>query len=80
VNSTLESINVAMNARLRDRRSSLAMTSLAFCFLQAASAFSKFWPVILLTALDLGELPDEVPPTAVEIVKDRLPLRPEAQS
>jgi len=56
------------------------MTSLAFCFLQAASAFSKFWPVILLTALDLGELPDEVPPTAVEIVKDRLPLRPEAQS
>jgi len=33
----------------------------------------------VLTALDLGELPDEVPPTAVEIVKDRLPLRLEAR-
>jgi hypothetical protein len=32
MNSTPESINVAMKARLRNRRSSLAMTSLALCF------------------------------------------------
>jgi hypothetical protein len=31
---------VAMNARLRDRRSSLAITSFAFCLLRAASASS----------------------------------------
>jgi len=40
----------------------------------------QFWPVVVLTALDLGELPDEVPPTAVEIVKDRLSLSLKAQS
>src|SRR5262245_57682007 len=38
MNSTLLSISVAMNARLRDKRSSLAMTSLALCLRQAASA------------------------------------------
>ena len=41
MNSTPESMSVAMNAKLRDRRSSLAMTSLALCFLQAVSAFSN---------------------------------------
>jgi hypothetical protein len=30
-----------MKAKLRERRSSLAMTSFALCFLQAASAFSN---------------------------------------
>jgi len=39
MNSTLLSIRVAMKARLRDRRSSLAMTSLALCFRHAARAF-----------------------------------------
>ena len=39
MNSTLLSISVAMNARLRDKRSSLAMTSLALCLRQAASPF-----------------------------------------
>jgi hypothetical protein len=39
--STLRSINIAMNARLRLSRSSSAMTSFALCFLQAASAFSN---------------------------------------
>jgi hypothetical protein len=41
MNSTPESMSVAIKARLRDRRSSLAMTSLAFSFLQAASALSS---------------------------------------
>ena len=38
--STLRSINIAMNVRLRLRRSSLAMTNFALCLLQAASAFA----------------------------------------
>jgi hypothetical protein len=37
-----DSMNVAMNARLRDWRSSLAMTSLAFRFLQTASGTRAF--------------------------------------
>jgi hypothetical protein len=41
MNSTPESISVATKAKLRDRRSSLAMTGLAFCFLHAASALSN---------------------------------------
>jgi hypothetical protein len=43
MNSTPESINAAMNARLRDNRSSLSMTNLALRRLQAASAAAK-WP------------------------------------
>ncbi len=42
INSTPESISVAMKAKFRDRRSSLAMTSFAFCFLQSARAGLSF--------------------------------------
>jgi hypothetical protein len=37
----LASISIGMNVRLRESRSSLAMTNFALCFLQAASARSS---------------------------------------
>ena len=36
------------HTKLRDRRSSLAITSLAFCFLQVARAFSSSWLIVAL--------------------------------
>jgi hypothetical protein len=41
MNSTPESMSVAINAKFRDKRSSLAITSLALCRLQIARAFSN---------------------------------------
>jgi hypothetical protein len=75
MNSTPESINVAMNARLRERRSSLAMTSLALYFLQAARALS----ITAFAAFDLGKFRDKLPSAAVQILVDGFPLRREAK-
>src|SRR5262245_13597303 len=47
----------------------LGNDQLSLLLLASRKRFLQFWPVIVLTALDLGELPDKVPPTAVEIVK-----------
>jgi hypothetical protein len=58
----------------------LGNDELGFLFPAGRERLLQLRPVIALAALDLRELADEVPPTAVEIVKDRLPLRLKAQS
>jgi hypothetical protein len=78
--STLLSIRVAMKARLRERRSSLAMTSLALCLRQAARAFWRFGAIRAFGGLDLGILGDELPGAAIEIGNDGLALGVEATS
>ena len=55
-NSTPASIIVAMKATLRESRSSLAMTSRALCFRQAARAFCQFRPVVAPARLNLSVL------------------------
>src|SRR5262249_57424536 len=65
---------------IADRRSSFAMTSLAFCFLHAARAFLQFWPVASLAALDLCELGDELPPAPIQVVEDGLALSLQAKA
>ena len=47
--------------------------------LAGGKSLFQFWPVIVPTALDLGELRDEFPPTTVEIVENGLPLRLQAK-
>jgi hypothetical protein len=65
---------------LRDSRSSFATTSLALCFLQASQRSFELRALRASAALDLGELADELPGTAVEPSLHRLPLRLEPQA
>jgi len=59
--------------------SSLAITSVALCSRQAASAFASSGRSETLSALDLGELHASFPAPAVQIVLDSRPLRREAE-
>ena len=51
-NSTLESINAAMNAKLRERRSSLAMTELSLAFAAKGQRPLKLRAIIAFAGLD----------------------------
>src|SRR5262249_21134891 len=81
-NSTPLSISVAMKARLRLRRSSLAITSLALCFLQAAIALlssSRSACLPLSTSVNSATssaLPLMKSRTAVFCASSPKPLRP----
>ena len=73
-NSTPLSISSEMNARLRDSRSSLAMTSLAFSFCRPR-ALRRAVGDRRACRLHLGEFAGQRPATAVQIVQDGLLLR-----
>jgi hypothetical protein len=64
-NSTPLSISTAMKARLRDRRSSLAMTKLCLQLFAGRERLLQLRAVRPLAALDLGEVGDELPPAPV---------------
>jgi len=38
-------------------------------------SFRQFWPIGALAALDLGELADDLPVAAIEILRNRFLLR-----
>ena len=79
-NSTPDSMSFEMNATLRASRSSLATTSLAVSFLQAASAAASCGRLLLRLPDHLDELLRERPAPAVEIGLDRLALRLDAEA
>jgi hypothetical protein len=66
-NSTPESIIVAMKATLRESRSSLAMTSRALCFRQAARAFASSGRSLRVPLSTSVRSASRVPPYAREV-------------
>src|ERR1700730_6464221 len=79
MNSTPESIRVAMNAKLRDSRSSFAMTSLAFSFLQARRAFSNSGRSLRLPLSTSVNSSTSAHRPAIQVSHDRFALRGEAE-
>src|SRR4051794_22884836 len=77
VNSTPDSIRLAMKATLRARRSSLAITSMARCRRHRARAAAS-WGRSLRFALDFRELSDQLAGAAAP--GDGRPLRIEPEA
>jgi hypothetical protein len=77
-NSTPLSISVAMKARLRDSRSSLAMTSFALCRIRIALSLPRRWRPAL-AGLGLDESPEQLG-VAVDEGKHGRPLRVEPKA
>jgi hypothetical protein len=73
MNSTPESMSVAMKARLRESRSSLAMTSFALFRLQAAKAFTSSgrWLRLPLSTSVNSPISDQVPRRADQVTNGR---------
>jgi hypothetical protein len=62
--------------KVRESRSSLAVTSLAMCLPAGIDRPCQLWPIGPLAALDLGEFPVDLPGPAVEVVPDGLSWLP----